>query len=108
MITKVMKWVSIASLLPAVFWPSSSDYRLVLQFLVCAGALLVAWEAYRSEKHLWMIGFAAMAALFNPFQLWTLSPGMSFWLDLLSIGMFLASLAVLKARPRFSMPSIAT
>ena len=108
MITKVMKWVSLAILLPAVFWPSSADYQLVLQFVVCGGALIVGWEAYRIEKHLWAVGFVAMAALFNPFQLWTLSPGMSFWLELLSIAMFLASLAVLKARPRFSMPSIAT
>ena len=108
MITKLMKWVSITILLPAVFWPFSADYRLVLQFVVCGGALMVAWEAYRSEKHLWAVGFAAIAMLFNPFQLWTISPGRSFWLDVLSIAMFLASLAMLKARPRFSMPSIAT
>ena len=47
MITKVMQWVSLAILLPAVFWPSSAAYQLVLQFVVCAGALLVAWEAYQ-------------------------------------------------------------
>lgn len=107
MFTKMMKWLSIAVLLPAAFWGSSENYLPLLQFVVCGGALFVAWEAFRSAKHLWAVGFVAIAALFNPLQPWTFSPGMFFWLDLLSIAMFVASVAVLKARPRFAMPPIA-
>ena len=105
-LTKTMQWLSIAALLPAVFWGSSGNYLLLLQCVVCAGALLVAWEAYRSAKQLWAVGFGAIAALFNPLQPWTFSSGTFFWLSLLSIGMFLASFAVLKAKARFEMPSL--
>lgn len=106
MLTKTMQGLSIAVLLPAVFWGSSANYLLLLQWVVCAGALLVAWEAYRSAKQLWAVGFGAIAALFNPLQPWTFSSGTFFWLSLLSIGMFLASFAVLKAKARFEMPSL--
>ena len=108
MITKIMKWVSIAILLLAVFWPSSADYRLLLQFVVCAGALMVGWEAYRLEKHLWAVGFVAIAVLFNPMQPLLFSPGVFLWLGWLSVATFLASLVVLKPKPRFSLESLVT
>ena len=106
MLTYIMKWFSIAVLLLALFGRSSAGYLLVLQFVVCGGALLVAWEAYRLEKHLWAIGFFAIALVFNPFQPMTFSSEMFLLLDLLSMATFLASLAVLKAQPKFSMPPI--
>ena len=106
MFTKIMKWSSIAMLLLALFWSSPAGYQLMLQFVVCVGALVVAWEAYRLEKHLWAIGFFAIALVFNPFQPMTFSSEMFLLLDLLSMATFLASLAVLKAQPKFSMPPI--
>ena len=108
MLTKIVKYISIAGLLVALFGRSSEGYQIVLQLVVCAGAILVAWEAYRSEKQLWAVGFVAIAVLFNPFQPWTFSRDMFLWLDLISIATFLASLVVLKAKPESSMPSIAT
>jgi len=107
MLTKIMKWVSIAVLLPAVYWQSTAGYQLALQLVVSAGALLVAWQGYRSEKQIWAIGFVAIAVLFNPFQPLTFSREMFLWLNLISIATFLASLIVLKAKPRPAMPSIA-
>jgi hypothetical protein len=101
-----MKWVSITVLLPAVFWQASAGYQLALQLVVSAGAILVAWEAYRSEKWIWSIGFVAIAVVFNPFQPLTFSGEMFVWLNLLSMATFLASLAVLKANPLLPMPSI--
>lgn len=106
MITKTMKWVSIVILLPAVFWQASMGYHLALQLIVTAGALLVAWEGYRSGKQVWAIGFVAIAVLFNPFQPLTFSRAMFLWLNLISIATFLASLVVLKTKPRPSMQSI--
>ena len=107
MLTKTMKWVSIAILLPAVFWQASAGYQLALQLLVCAGAILVAWEGYRSAKQVWAIGFVAIAVLFNPFQPLGFSRELFLWLNLISIATFLASLVVLKTKPRPAMPSIA-
>ena len=108
MLTKTMRWVSIAVLLPAVFWQTPAGYQLALQLVVSAGAILVAWEGYLSAKQIWATGFVAIAVLFNPFQPLTFSREMFLWLDLISITTFLASMVALKGKPRPAMPSIAT
>lgn len=100
MLTKLLKWLSIAVLLPAVFWRSSENYQLLLQLVVCAGAILVAWEAYGSAKHLWAVGFVAVTMLFNPIQPFEFSPAMFLWLDLICLTAFAVSLAVLKPKPK--------
>ena len=41
MVTKIMKWVSITALLLVVSWRPSASYQLALDFVVCAGAVLV-------------------------------------------------------------------
>ena len=102
MLTKIMKWISIAGLLLAVLWRPSENYQVLLQFVVCVGALWVAWGAYRSAKHLWAVGFAAIAMLFNPIQPLTLSREMFLWADLVSTAAFLASLVLLKTKPVLS------
>ena len=106
MLTKIMKCVSIAGLLVALFWRSSEGYQIALQLVVCAGAILVAWEAFGSAKHVWAVGFGAIAALFNPLQPVTFSGELFFWLDLFSMTTFLVSLVMLKAQPKLAMPSI--
>ena len=108
MLTKLMKWISIGVLLPTIFWQTSAGYHVALQLLVCTGALAVAWEGYRSGKQVWAIAFAAIAAVFNPFRPLSFSRGMLLWLSLVSVAMFLASLVVLKTKPRAAMPSIAS
>ena len=108
MLTKTMKWISIAILLPAVIWQTTAGYQLALQLLVPTGALLVAWEGYRSDKHIWAIAFVAIAVMFNPFQPLMFSRTMFLWLNVISIATFLASVVVLKAKPTPAMPSITT
>ena len=108
MLTKIMKWSSVTILLPALFWEASEGYLVALQMVVTAGAVLVAWEGYLSEKQVWAIGFLAIAALFNPFQPLLFAGGTSIWLNLISIATFLVSLVALKTTPRHAMPSIAT
>ena len=107
MLTKIMKWISIAILFPALFWQAHEGYQLALQLLVTTGALLVAWEGYRSEKQMWGIAFVAIAVLFNPFQPLTFSRELFLWLNLISIVTFAASLVVLKTKTTPAMPSIA-
>ena len=109
LITQVMKWVSIAVLLLAALWrfPASDELvHLVLQFVVCAGALLVAVQAGRGSKYLWAAGFIAIALLFNPVVPIALSRKIFLWLDCVTLAAFLVSLAVLRRQPAFSMPSI--
>ena len=93
-----MRWVSIIALLLAAFLRTSANYDGVLQFVVCAGAIVVAWEAFRTARYFWAIGFAAIAMLFNPIQPFNLSPAQFLWLDLFCIGAFVVSVAVLKKK----------
>jgi hypothetical protein len=66
MLTKIMKWVCISALLLAVIWRSSANYQILLEFLVCLGAVLVVLRAWRMGKYPWAAGFVAIAVLFNP------------------------------------------
>jgi hypothetical protein len=106
MLTKIMKWASIAGLFLAVLWRPSENFQLLLEFVVCAGAILVALDAVRAEEYVWATGFVAIALLFNPVAPVVLSREMFFWLGWVSVATFLASLVVLKSQPRLAMPSI--
>ena len=105
MLTKIMKWVCIAALLLAV-WRSSTSSQLVLHFVVCVGALLVALQAVRANKYFWAAGFIAIAVFFNPVAPVALSRKTFLWLDWACVAAFLVSLAALKGHPTLSMPSI--
>ena len=106
MFTKMMKWLSIAVLLPAVLWQPSDGYQLTLQLVVCAGAVLVALQAARGENCVWTIGFVGIAMLFNPFQPLAFSRVMFLSLGWVSVATFLVSLAALKSKPGLAMPSV--
>ncbi len=41
MFTKIMKWASITALLLVVTWRPSASYQLPLDFVACAGAVMV-------------------------------------------------------------------
>ena len=106
MVTKIMKWVSIAALLLGVLWRSSPSYELLLQFVVCAGAILVVLQAAGADKYLWAAGFSAIALLYNPIVPVTLSRNLFLWLNLLSLATFAVSLTVLKTKPMLSRLSL--
>lgn len=57
MLMKLTMWASILTLFPSVFWRPSASYETLLQFVVCASALLLVWQ----------VGFAgrAWAVAFN-------------------------------------------
>ena len=96
MLTKIMKWACIAALLLAVIWRSSANYQIVLEFLVCAGAILLGLRAWRTGKYPWAAGFIAIAVLFNPVAPIVLPHPILVWVDLLCLLLFVLSLAVLR------------
>ncbi len=55
MVTKIMEWVSITALLLVVSWRPSASSQLPLDFVVCAGAVLVTlalfFTKHRIETH---------------------------------------------------------
>src|SRR3974377_1769687 len=65
--TRLVKWLCIATLFLAfVSWGSMADYELALRVVVCAGATVVAVQAFRAARRRWMVGFLVIAFLFNP------------------------------------------
>jgi len=106
MLTKIMKWSAIAVLLQAVLWRSSANYQLLLEFVVCAGAIVVALDAVNADEYVWATGFVAIALLFNPVAPVVLSRDMFFWLGWASVATFMASLVVLKPKPQLSLESL--
>ena len=107
MLTKIMKWKPLVVLLGAVFfWSPGANYGLLLQFVVCGGAGLVALEAAKSGKHLWTAAFAGLAVIFNPLVALTFFHAVFPWVAALCCSMFLAALFYLKAAPRLSLASI--
>jgi uncharacterized protein DUF6804 len=105
MLTKIMKWVSIAVLLLAGLRLALS-YQVLLEFVVCVSGLLVVTQAVRAGKYIWATGFLAIAVAFNPIVPIPLSGKAFLWLDWICLAAFLLSLAALKRQPILSIPSI--
>ena len=107
MLTMIMKWTSLIALIGALFfWRPAGGYAIMLQFVICLSASLIALQAARSGKQLWAIAFAGLAVLFNPVVKVPVSQSVFLWINVLCLLMFLASLKFLKTAPRLSMPSI--
>jgi hypothetical protein len=107
MLTRIMKCVSLMALVAALFfWRPGGGYAIVLQFVICGSAVLVAFEAFRSGKQLWTIAFAGLAVLFNPVVAVSFSRGVFPWISVLCFAMFLASLRFLRTAPALSIASV--
>ncbi len=107
MLTTIMKWTSLVALIGALlFWRPAGGYAIMLQFVICLSAILVAFQAARSGKRLWTIAFAGLAVLFNPVVTVPVSQSVFLWINIVCFTMFLASLKVLKTAPKLSIPSI--
>jgi hypothetical protein len=106
-LTTIMKWTSIIALTGALFfWRPAGGYAIMLQFVICLSAILVALQAARSGKQLWAIAFAGLAVLFNPVVTVSVSQSIFLWINVLCFTMFLASVKFLKTAPKLSMASI--
>ena len=100
------KYASIAALLLAVvFWGYAADYQVWLSFVVCAGAVRVAFLAGALQRYDWASLFIGIALLYNPvfppFALlppFALAGEVAFLLVIASITAFAASLFLLKRR----------
>jgi hypothetical protein len=86
-------------LLAAVFWSRAADYQAMLGFMVCAGAIRVAFLAAAAERPDWASLFVGIALLYNPiFPMFPLAGHAAFFLVIASITAFAASLFLLKPR----------
>jgi hypothetical protein len=106
MFTKIMKSVCAGVLLLMAFWVATPGVKILLDIVVCVGALMVATQAVTQPKYLWAAGFVAISVLFNPITPVVLSRNVFLGLDLVCLLAFLISLEALKSPPIFSIPSI--
>ncbi len=107
MFTKIMKLVCVVALLLAALWAASPGIGILVDIVVCVGAVMVSTQAVARRKYLWAAGFAAIAVLFNPVVPVVLSRNVFLALDLACILAFLLSLAAMRRQPMPSIPSIA-
>jgi len=110
-LTRIMKWITMAVLLmAAMLWGSAANSQFaqfLLGFVVCLGAGIVAMQAVHAKRFIWVVGFAGIAVCFNP--LFPMVPFASEWgrfLALISIAPFAVSLAALRTQPLLSITSI--
>src|SRR5271165_2893650 len=106
--TRLVKWLCMAVLFVAFLsWRSMAHYELGVRLVVCAGAALVAVQAYRAGRQLWMAGFVLIAILFNPaIPAFQFAGILGLFAIVLAGASFAGSLDALKAQPLLSMPSI--
>ena len=106
MFTKIMQYVCAGVLLITAFWVATPGTKIVLNIVVCVGALMVATQAVARRKHVWAGGFIAIAVLFNPILPFVVSQNVFLVLDVACLLAFLISLETLKGQPVLSIPSI--
>ena len=106
--TRLVRWLCIAVVFVAfVSWRSMADYELALRLVVCAGAAVVAVQAFRAARRRWTAGFLIIAFLFNPaIPPFRLAGGLGLLAIVLAAASFAVSLTALKSQPLLSIPSI--
>jgi len=102
----IVKSISLAALVLAAFVTLRGSPQILLQLLVCGGALFVMMEAARNRKYLWVAGFALPFLCFNPVFPLVLSRPAWLAIVLLSALAFLGSLRYLRPKPIMSLVSI--
>jgi hypothetical protein len=108
MYLKIMIAISLAALGLALLVPANEQYKVLLQFLVCASAALIVSHALRAKPdYLWAGTFGSVAVLFNPIIPVPLPSRALFTLELACMVLFLAYYSAFKMKPRKSMVSIA-
>jgi hypothetical protein len=108
MYLKIMIAISLAAFGLALFLPANEQYKVLLQFLVCASAALIILHALRAKPdYLWSGTFTGVAVLFNPIIPVPLASRALFTLEFACMVFFLAYFSVFKMKPRTSIVSIA-
>jgi Family of unknown function (DUF6804) len=107
MYLKIMISFTIAVLGLGLLLTSNPTFRVLLEFLVCASAVLVVLHSVRAEaQYLWAATFCGVAVAFNPIFPIALPSRVFFLLDTISIATFVLYSRAYKAKPRLAMTSV--
>jgi hypothetical protein len=70
MVTKIMRWVWLPALLIAAMLPRrAASYGLLVDLVICLGAVIFVQRAVRLKEYFWAAGFVAIAVVFSPLLL---------------------------------------
>ena len=65
-----MRWVWLPALLIAAMLPrSAASYGLLVDLVICLGAVIFVQRAVRLREYFWAAGFVAIAVVFSPLLL---------------------------------------
>ena len=92
MYSGIVKVTSLAAFVFAAFVAMRGLPEVLLQLVVCGGAMFVMLEAVRSRKYIWAAAFAVPFICFNPVFPLVLSRSASLAMVLLCASFFLTSL----------------
>jgi hypothetical protein len=107
MLTTIMKYVAIATLLVGMFWQRlPANLRTYFDFAVTAGAVFVLVQAVNLRKYWWVAAFVGITCIFNPIQPIGVSFETLVALQIMSAALFAVSLRLLRTSPRMTMASI--
>jgi hypothetical protein len=69
-VLKLIKWVSLPALLiGAIFSGLAESYKLLMDMVICLGAVILVQRALRLNEYFWALGFIAIAVVFSPLLL---------------------------------------
>lgn len=106
MYLKIVLIVSTATLGVALFATSSESYRVLMQFLICASALIVLHAIRGRAEYFWAGTLLAVAVLFNPVFPIALPGRIFILLDLICMALFLFYYSAYKTKTPLAMLSV--
>jgi hypothetical protein len=106
MLTTIMKYVAIATLLTGMFWHLPPNPRSYLDFVITAAAVFVLVQAVQFRKYAWAAVFLVLACVFNPVQPIEFTLSVLVGLQVISAALFAVSLVALRPNPRMTIVSI--
>src|SRR3989442_14912204 len=98
MLTTIMKYVAIATLLLGMFsWRIPANLRTYLDFAITAGAVFVLVQSLNLRKYWWVDAFVCITCLFTPIQPIGFSFDTLLALQVISVALFDVSLQLLSS-----------
>jgi Family of unknown function (DUF6804) len=106
MLTTIMKYAAILTLLVGSFWQMPANLRSYLDFVISGAAVFVVVQAIYLRKYVWAAAFLSIAFVFNPIQPLGFSFAVLVALQVMSAALFAVSLQLVRTNPRMTIASI--
>ncbi len=106
MYSRIVKWTCLAALVVAAAVILRGIPQILVQFIVCGGAVFVMMEAFHNRKYLWVAAFVLVALYFNPIVPFEVSRKASLTILFACAALFLGSLRYVRPVQKMSLATI--